>query len=365
MNDALAHALLRLLLGSELGSTGQQADNRVSLEGVTWRAREDGALEVGLRKLEADALRLAGGPLTVEAGRIALHRIVAQAHLVNGQPRLRALEAAAAELSGVKVQGPLDLPAAAKGAGATAAGAWRLEPLAAADGTIRAEIVDAHLLFDADVTVPVRQGQVSFNDASVEHVGPDSRMGVSRMGLYVDAPNGRSYLYQFTSAAIAGVEYEHRGALLGPWVTDRGRLRLQPFLEGLLRQGPGGAGLRFTDQARLLLDRTALSGDLQLGDGLFAAPGVQAGLAGRAEGRNAIRLHSEAVGRGLGGDIASLSVRHATLAVGEGTLGCDALTGSLGLRLSVDGGQWRFAFDVPRIDVAGLRLQARSGAPGA
>ena len=35
----------------------------------------------------------------------------------------------------------------------------------------------------------------SFNRVTVEHVGPDSSMGLSPMGLYVDAPNGRNYLY--------------------------------------------------------------------------------------------------------------------------------------------------------------------------
>ena len=71
-------------------------------------------------------------------------------------------------------------------------------------GALNAEITDAHLLFDAQVRVPIARGVVDFNRATVEHVGPDSRMGVSRMGIYVDAPNGRSYLYQFPSAPVAG-----------------------------------------------------------------------------------------------------------------------------------------------------------------
>src|SRR5690606_32942721 len=140
--------------------------------------------------------------------------------------------------------------------------------LAGADGTLRAEIVDAHLLFDAEVTVPIRHGRIDFQDAAVEHVGPDSRMGVGREGLYVDTPNGRSYLYRFPSGPVAGVEYEQRGALLGPFVTDRGVLRLQEFLEWLLRH-PEGQPLSFTEQARLLFARTALAGDVQLGDGRF------------------------------------------------------------------------------------------------
>jgi hypothetical protein len=186
-------------------------------------------------------------------------------------------------------------------AGQSAAEAWCLGPLAAADGTIRAEIVDAHLLFDADVTVPIRRGNIDFNQATVEHVGPDSSMGVSRLGVYVDAPNGRSYVYQFSSTPVSGVEFERRGAFLGAWVANRGNLRLQDFAEGLLRQGRRGPGAGFTEEARLLFDRTALSGDVQLSDGRFAAPGVEADLVGRADGRNTIRT-----ARGVGRE------RHAT-----------------------------------------------------
>jgi hypothetical protein len=308
----------------------------------------------------------------LEVGRLVLHEIVGHVRVDEGRPRLCGFEAANAELSGVKVQGPLVLASQPKGdshalhaqggtpasgdttAGQAAASSWSLGPLAAADGTIRAEILDAHLLFDADVTM--RHGQVDFNDATVEHVGPDSRMGVSRLGLYVDAPNGRSYLYQFSSAPVAGVEYERRGALLGPWVTDRGSLRLQAFGEGLLRHARVGQGLGFTEQARLLFERTALSGDVQLGDGRFAGPGVQADLVGRADGRNLVHLHSEAVGRGLTVEMASLSVRHAVLNSGDTQLGCDEITGALTLRVFVEGAQLRFAFDLANLKVSGLRL---------
>lgn len=68
--------------------------------------------------------------------------------------------------------------------------------------------------------------------------------------------------------------------------------------EGLLRQGPAGAGQGFTAQARELLGRTALSGEVRLGE-----------LVGRAEGRNTVRLHSESVGRGLGADALGLAAQ--------------------------------------------------------
>ena len=374
MVDALAAFVIDALLGLKLGATGQDISNRFSLEGLTLGSKVEGALEIGIRRFEADSLRLESGSLVLEVGRLALHQLVGQVGIDQGRPRLRSLEAADAELSGVKVHGPLILsrepqrdlhasrvhgsPAlsADTAAGQDAAGAWYLGPLAAADGTIRAEIVDAHLLFDADVTVPIRRGKIDFNEATVEHVGPDSRMGVSPLGLYVDAPNGRSYVYQFSSAPVTGVEFERRGALPGPWGTNRGNLRLQSFVEGLLRHGRSGPGAGFTEQARLLFGRTALSGDVQLSDGRFAAPGVEADLAGSADRRNAIRLSSEAVGRGLTVDMASLSVRHAVLNARDTRLACDEITGALNLRVLVEGAQLRFAFNVAKMKMSRLRL---------
>lgn len=361
MADAHPASLLASLLGPELGSAaGDGAGNRVVLEGVSMSPAGAGALGMGIARLEAQSLRLTRGPFVLEIGRLALLQVVAQVRTDAGKPQLVSLQAASAELAGVKVQGPLVASDGMPGPVEAAASAWSLAPLADANGTIRAEIVDAHLVFDADVTVPIRAGRIEFRDAAVEHVGPDSRMGVSRLGLYVDAPNGRSYLYQFALAPVAGVEFEKRGALMGPFVTDRGNLRLQEFGEGLLRQGHTGAGVGFTDQARLLFDRTAVSGDLRLGDGRFAAPGVQAELTGRAQGSNTIRLHSEAVGRGLSAEVAALSVRNAAVGAGHAQLACDAIEGALTLRLSVEGKQVRFALEAPALKMTGL--QVRPGA---
>lgn len=308
-----------------------------------------GALKMEIERWEAASLRLAAGPFVLDIGRITLHKLVGHARVEAGGQRLVSLDAASAELSGVKVDGPLDFTA-------QPTGDWSLAPLAAAAGVVRAEIVDAHLMFDAVVTVPLRHGQVNFDDATVEHIGPDSRMGVGQLGLYVDAANGRSYLYRFPSTPVAGVQYERRGAVLGPWVTDRGVLQLQEFVEGLLRQGPDGQGPGFTEQARLLLGRTALAGDVQLGDGKFAAPGVQADLAGRAQGRNAVRVHSEAVGGGITVEMPALSVRHALLNRGNMKLACDHVTGALKLRLCVEGGQLRLAAYLAEIKVSGVHV---------
>jgi hypothetical protein len=268
---------------------------------------------------------------------------------------LATLEVASAELSGVKLQGLLDLPE-------PSAASWSLVPLATAEGHIRARIVDAHLVFDADVTVPIRQGQVDFNTATVAHVGPDSRMGVSRLGVYVDAANGRSYLYQFASPPVAGVDYERRGSFLGARVSDRGRLQLQAFAETLLRQGPAGHGPGLTQQSRMLFDRTSVSGEVRLGDGRFAAPGVQADLAGRAQGRNVVRLHSASVGRGLSIEIALLAVRNAVLDVHGTQVRCAEVTAALKLELFVEAGKVRFSFELANLKLAGIRVQPPAAA---
>ena len=314
----------------------------------------NGALDTGIDRFEATSLRFAFGPLTLEVGRLVLHKLTGQVRFDAGQPRLHPLQAAGAELSGVKVRGPLIPSRMAAGQGA--AGPWSLVPLAAANGTIQAEIIDAHLAFDADVTVPIRHGEIDFSAATVEHVGPDSRMGVSRQGLYVDAPNGRSHVYQFPSAPVAGVEYEQRKSLLGPFVSDRGKLKLQAFVEGMLSRAQGAQGVGFTRQARPLFDRTALAGEVRLGDGKFAAPGVQAELTGRAAGSNVIRLHSDAVGRGFSAEIASLSVRDAVLDALGMQLGCAEIGAALIVRVLVEGPQLRFELDLETVKIAGLRF---------
>ena len=376
MTVPLAASIVNLVLGLELGSLGEAMSNRCSLEGVTWDAKQGGAIEVGIQKLEAAALRLGMGHLVLEIGRITVHKLLAQVQEASGSLRLVAVEAAEAEVSGVKLHGPLmTMPqikeawAAFKALNATqladiAVGraitdVWCLGPLAAAEGKIRGEITDAHLLFDADVTVPIRHGQIDFNDATVEHVGPDSRMGVSRLGIYVDAPNGRSYVYQFASVPLAGVEFERRGALLSPWVSERGKLQLQPFVEALLRQPPAAPAQAVTQQTRQLLERTALSGDVQLSDGRFAVPGVQAHMEGRGEGRNTVTLHSEAVGRGLTVEMASLQARDTEASWAGVQLRSKTIDAGLKLQLFVEAAQIRFVLDVENCKLANPRLELR------
>jgi len=271
---------------------------------------------------------------------------------------LPGLKAERAEFHGVQLAGPLQL--SLRDLGELQAAHWSLAPLAEANGEIHAKITDAQLFFDADVTVPIRQGRIDFDDANVAHVGPDSRMGAAPEGIYVDAAGGRSYLYQFPQNPMPGVEYEQRAALLGPWVSDRGKLQLQPFAEALLHQGRSSPGLGFSEQTLKLLARTALSGELRLGDGPFAVPGLAGELFGRAEGNNTIRPFSEKVDRGVTFELPNFAVRNAVFAANGMQLACDEATGALKLQFLFEGARIGYVLEIASVKLAGLRYAALS-----
>ena len=255
--------------------------------------------------------------------------------------------------------------ARAHGVGSSRAGrpqpadAWRLEPVAGLEGQVEASITDAHWHFDADVRLPVRRGTVDFNQVAVEHVGPDSRMGVSRMGVYVDGPQGRTYLYQLPDATLPGVRHEQRGSLLGSFVGDRGGLELAPFLAGVLRRWlEGGVGAA-TTAARDLLARTSVRGLLQLGGGRFAFPGVEIDWEAPQGERNTLRLWSPAVGRGLQVELPALALAQTWLQTGRGTLRTGTVTGRALLQLlpgraDTPGGP-RLQLDLPALIVTDLQ----------
>lgn len=298
------------------------------------------------------ALGAAAARWGVQVGRMAWTGLRGEAGSAEAGTAGASLAADAVELGAVRLAGPVPLTAACAG--------WTLEPLGALDGTLHARITDAHWLFDADVTVPVHQGVVDFDDVGVAHVGPDSRMGVSRLGIHVDAPNGRTYLFQFEQPTLAGVQLEQRSSFLGAWVADRGRLALQPFVESLLRQTTAlRAGHGPTEQARQLLGRTALRGDLQLGDGELGGPGLRLRLTGRADGANQVVLHAQAVGQGLTLTLARLQAAELAVDLPGARLRAAGLQGRLvaRLHLSADG--------TPQValDLAELRLDAVVLAP--
>jgi hypothetical protein len=206
---------------------------------------------------------------------------------------------------------------------------WRLDPLSALDGTLHADIVDAAWIFDADVTIPIHDGRIDFNRATVEHIGPDSSMGVSRMGVYVDAPNGRTYLVLLTATHVPGAHFEQRAGGLRPrWRGDRGSIELQPLLECLLSGMPIAT---LATGTRDMVSRTRVRGEFRLGDGAIGNDRRRVVLTDRDRGRNHVALSSGSSGRGI-------VLRMPELSAGElhwEASGAVVSTGALSATLSV------------------------------
>ncbi|MDM0070648.1 hypothetical protein [Variovorax sp. J31P207] len=382
MTTPSAVSIVGLLLGLQLGASGGLERDRLSLEGVSWAPGIGGAAEIGIARLEATSAMLRRGPHEIRVGRVTVQGLRCTLESADGRLRLGVLTAERIEITGLELSGPLQMPSqlepiadSLRQAGATApapepsAGAtlpaWFLGPLAAAEGSIRGHIEDAQLLFDAEVTIPIRAGRVDFRDATVEHVGPDSRMGVSRMGIYVDAPNGRSYVYQFAAAPVSGVEFERRGIPLGPFVSDRGRIDLQPFAETLLSAAAPRAGQGLTEQARTLLGRTSLEGEIRLGDGSVAMPGVRAQLQRASAGDNTVRLRSPKMAASLDLELASLALREAYASFAGLQGQCGTIAGRLRASLQASGAESRFELEIASLELLGLRIEAAPLARGA
>jgi hypothetical protein len=175
--------------------------------------------------------------------------------------------------------------------------AWRLDALAALDGTLHADMTDAAWVFDAKATIPISRGRIDFNRATVEHIGPDSSMGLSRMGIFVDAPNGRTYLYLLSATHVPGATFERRGGgLLSSWTGDRGSIDLQPFFECFLSGMPMGA---LATGAGDMIARTRINAELRLGDGVMGNDQDRVVFTGHEQGKNRIELSSASSGPGI------------------------------------------------------------------
>jgi hypothetical protein len=183
-----------------------------------------------------------------------------------------------------------------------APGDWRFDALDRMEGALRVFIRDAAWVVDADISIPVTAGRLDFDHVVVEHLGPNSSMGISRNSIYIDAPNQvRTDLFRFGTPTVPGAVFETRGAgFPGTRVTDRGSIELKAFIEAMLEapadQQVGGIASR---EVQVMLDRTKLDGELRLGDGPIGTAQHHAVLAGQAQGRNRISLTAAVLGQRL------------------------------------------------------------------
>jgi len=247
------------------------------------------------------------------------------------------------------------------------AGAWELPALQDAAGSLRAFVTDAAWMVDADITLPVQHGRLAFDQVTVSHVGPDSSMGLSRGGLYVDAPHlGRRYLYVFTAAQVPGAAFEQR-AEQGARIEYRGAIDLHAFAAAMLAGAWRGLGRPADPSSAQLLDRTRLSGELQLGDGLVASPLGRLVLSGKTVGHNRVAVASSAAGRELQLRLPALQADEMALETAQGRLTTGALRAQLELSLTpprAGNGEWRFELRVAEASAQRVMLTpARSASP--
>ena len=296
--------------------------------GVSLALEPDGTRQLRIERIELRDLKLQTPLGEVRAARATLSNLMLRLRAAPqaGGPldALEGLTVGELRVEGASVEPPA-MPLRAAGGPHRA---WRLEPLASLEGSLHADITDAAWVFDADVTIPITRGRIDFNRATVEHVGPDSSMGISRMGIYVDAPNGRTYLYLLSATHVPGASFERRGALLPAWTGDRGSIDLRPFVEGFISGVPLGAPATGT---RDMLARTRMSAELRLGNGVIGDDRDRVVLAGREQGKNRIELSSAASG-------AVIVFRMPELAAGESNFrlfGRAVSTGALSATLSV------------------------------
>lgn len=286
-------------------------------------------MQVEAASIEAQDLRWRLGDTPLRIARARARQLSATlAPAGPGQPpRLLGATAAELELLGVELE-PADWPGLPEVS--TLRGEQpRLDALGAMQGLLHAFVTDAVWVVDAEVRVALRDGRIDFNQVAVEHIGPDSSMGISRGGLYIDSPKlGRQYLYLFTARDIPGTHFETRQ---GRKVRDRGQLDLRAFAQGLWAQGrPAPPGKMANRHVESTLDRTRLTGELQFGDGALGSTRRHVVLTGQAEGKNRLIVSAAVLSHKLVLRMPDLAAREARFALA----GLDGTSGPISADLS-------------------------------
>jgi hypothetical protein len=325
----------------------------VEMSGLALR---DGAWRIG--RLQLRGVELHTPALALRAGQVLLRGLSVRLGTAppgdgHAAPALQALSLDALELQDAQVE----LARTPSPAAAGELARWQMDALAGLNGRVQMHVDDAAWIMDADVSVAIQGGRIDFNQLSVEHIGPDSPMGVSHMGIYADSPKGRDYLYQFALPHVPGVRFEQRGSLFGARVTDRGSLELKPFVESLLHNAgcgtPQGHPGRNTAPA---LQRTRLSGELSLGDGVMGTQHQQVELSGQAQGRNRVGVSAASMGRQIMLRLPELQAARAQFSLPGLPGGSGPITGTVSMIASSPGNGPALRLAADRLAVQALRL---------
>jgi hypothetical protein len=265
--------------------------------GIALEPGADGSL-----RARADTLTLRQVRLQLAAATVVVPKLVLTGAVLRfgAQPTQPSFELIGLRADEVHIEGA-ELALSGR-PGGMAPGDWRFDALERLEGELRVFIRDAAWVVDADISIPVRAGRLDFDHVVVEHLGPNSAMGISRNSIYMDAPNhARTDLFRFGAPTVPGAVFETRGAgFTGTGVSDRGSIELKAFVEAMLEapadQQVGGVASR---EVEVMLDRTKLDGELRLGDGAIGTAQHHVELAGQAQGRNRIGLTASVLGQRL------------------------------------------------------------------
>jgi hypothetical protein len=300
------------------------------------------------------ALRWQHAALKGELARLSL----AEAEFSFTNLRLCAVTAGELVLEGLRLQASVtatELLAAVRGDSTPPA----LDALRGMEGRLQSFVTDAAWILDATLTLPVHQGRIDFDQVQVEHLGPDSSMGLSAGGLYVDAPQlGRRYLYLFSATLPAGLQAEQRQ---GRRVADRGLADLPQLLFALLQSAQAPGRWANGDARDAALSRSRLAGELQLGDGELRALGAGLHLSGHALGANRVALSSPALDESVTVRMPQVAAERLQAEQAGWQLEGERLEGQLVLQAMGDwtrGGPLQLTLEAPRLLLRGLKARA-------
>lgn len=253
--------------------------------GLTVRTTEPGALTVVLAEATLQRLEVQAHAGSLDAARASLRNV--EARLVRRDGRWDVQEARIEE---IKVQG-LRAHLAERTALGPQAGA-RLDALDAIEGTVRAHVTDALWFVDANIVAPMQGGRIDLDRVAVQHLGPDSTLGVGPGGIYVYARGGKRVELLALDDGVTDHVFDAGASNGAPTAhPPRNRVRVQAFAEAILARGR--AAVRVPDsKIKKAFRRTRLSGDLRLGDGVLGTPNAYADLARRGDRDNRVEIAS-------------------------------------------------------------------------
>jgi hypothetical protein len=282
-------------------------DSGFDLTGLDVTALADGRILVAFDELAAKNLRArqSGGPtIDIELAKLKTAAIAMQRETPGKAFEILGATLKEIEAKGIKVELEVDRNAPSSSGKPTEM--WSLAALGALDGDLALYFTDAKAYIDADVNCPIRSGVVDFNKVDLEHLGPNSAMGIDPKGIYVDGLSAailRTHIYERNN--IAGAKFEEweisePTGMDDPGsarVTDRGSLNLQLFLEQMLNDplaSSGGSPKQLED-----LNRMSLKGKLSLGDDVLGKGKNGVTLSGGSAGKNAITINAVSLGSNL------------------------------------------------------------------